>query len=119
MNTKNGIEIISDERTRQVALERFNPLHDAQHHRGELATAAACYAGIAGAQAKFKSVGISGVKPPNHWPFERESWKPADDPVRTLAKAGALIAAEIDRIQLLRAQTDAIELKPGRGLADS
>ena len=28
-----------------------------------------------------------------------EWWKPSIDPVRNLAKAGALIAAEIDRLQ--------------------
>lgn len=38
----------------------------------------------------------------NDWPFEEETWKPSDDPVRNLEKAGALIAAEIDRILLNR-----------------
>ena len=31
------------------------------------------------------------------WPWPPEFWKPSDDPVRNLVKAGALIAAEIDR----------------------
>lgn len=47
-----------------------------------------------------------GVKTPhgawNDWPWEDAAWKPVDDPIRNLVKAGALIAAEIDR--LLRAQ---------------
>lgn len=36
---------------------------------------------------------------PDNWPFEPPSWKPCpDDRVRELVKAGALIAAEIDRL---------------------
>jgi hypothetical protein len=33
------------------------------------------------------------------WPWEQSTWKPSDDRVRQLVKAGALIAAEIDRLQ--------------------
>ena len=33
------------------------------------------------------------------WPFDDEWFKPSIDPVRQLTKAGALIAAEIDRLQ--------------------
>lgn len=33
------------------------------------------------------------------WPWDEEWWKPSEDPVRNLVKAGALIAAEIDRLQ--------------------
>jgi hypothetical protein len=38
---------------------------------------------------------------PNDWPKEWnvDWWKPSDDPIRNLVKAGALIAAEIDRLQ--------------------
>ena len=37
------------------------------------------------------------------WPWREGEWKPTpDDRVRDLAKAGALIAAEIDRIQRAR-----------------
>jgi len=36
------------------------------------------------------------------WPWEREAWKPSEDPIRNLVKAGALIAAEIDRLQRLK-----------------
>lgn len=41
-------------------------------------------------------------KAPKDWPWEIESWQPSADPIRNLEKAGALIAAEIDR--LLRVQ---------------
>ena len=33
------------------------------------------------------------------WPWSDKWWKPSDDPVRNLVKAGALLAAEIDRLQ--------------------
>ena len=34
------------------------------------------------------------------WPWDELFWNPSpDDPVRQLAKAGALIAAEIDKLQ--------------------
>jgi hypothetical protein len=33
------------------------------------------------------------------WPWDAEWWKPSPDSVRNLVKAGALIAAEIDRLQ--------------------
>ncbi len=36
------------------------------------------------------------------WPWDEEWWKPDNDAVRNLAKAGALIAAEIDRLQRLQ-----------------
>jgi hypothetical protein len=33
------------------------------------------------------------------WPWEQPDWwKPSDNPIRNLEKAGALIAAEIDRL---------------------
>lgn len=36
------------------------------------------------------------------WPWDKSWWKPTpDDRIRELIKAGALIAAEIDRLQRL------------------
>lgn len=35
------------------------------------------------------------------WPWDASWWKPSADPIRNLVKAGALIAAEIDRLQRL------------------
>lgn len=36
------------------------------------------------------------------WPFNRKEWKPSSDPIRNLVKAGALIAAEIDRLHRVK-----------------
>lgn len=35
---------------------------------------------------------------PDEWPWDVSWWKPSADPERNLVKAGALIAAEIDRL---------------------
>jgi hypothetical protein len=37
------------------------------------------------------------------WPWHPDWWKPSRDPVQNLVKAGALIAAEIDRLQRVQA----------------
>ena len=42
--------------------------------------------------------------PAHDWPWGSEYWKPSEDPVRNLVKAGALIAAEIDRLNRAKAK---------------
>jgi hypothetical protein len=86
-----GVELIARERQRQIAVEGWTPEHDDSQEGAELLQAAVWYLDN-GAEYDF---GLS--VPP--WPWERSAWKPSDDRVDQLAKAGALIAAEIDRIQ--------------------
>ena len=76
------------ERVRQVVKEGWSPEHDDQHAGGELAAAASCYALNAGAYRRLT---------PKAWPFDSEWWKPGDER-RDLVKAGALILAEIERL---------------------
>lgn len=85
-----GVARISIERQRQIFEEGWSAQHDWAHDGGELAVAAACYAL---AHGDTESTGV-----PSTWPFEASWWKPSDDPIRNLEKAGALIAAEIDRL---------------------
>jgi hypothetical protein len=88
--TAAGATLIARERQRQIDEEGWTPEHDDLHRHGELLEAAECYAYAA----------RSGIlHPPRGWPWEPSWWKPTDDPVRNLVKAGALIAAEIDRLQ--------------------
>lgn len=95
---KTGIEIISDERQRQLDEEGWTPEHDSQHSDGELAIASACYA-MAERERDIEEFGINGG-PLIFWPWDDKWWKPTpNDRIRELAKSGALIAAEIDRIQ--------------------
>lgn len=86
---KTGAELIADERQRQMDVEGWTPEHDDEHDMGELAYAAACYASYAGERRE---------RSPAFWPFANTDWKPGEA-IRDLAKAGALIAAEIDRLQ--------------------
>lgn len=101
MSKKTGIELIAAERQRQVEVERWTNDHDAaEHSRGELAIAGACYA-MPHSKRKYKKKwkAMCEVKP-KKWPWHSMWWKPTpDDRVRELVKAGALIAAEIDRLQ--------------------
>lgn len=102
---KTGIELIADERKRQVEEEGFTASHDAMLEAGELSQAAAYYANSAGLwimHAKDLSLDLY----PIHvrlmcnpvWPWPSETLKP-QSPLRDLVRAGALIAAEIDRLQ--------------------
>lgn len=89
----NGAEQIAAERKRQVDEEGWTPEHDDQHIGKELAMAASCYAYPPGVSKESK-------RPPNLWPWDPAWWKPdPDDEVHNLVRAGALIAAEIDRLQ--------------------
>ncbi len=79
------------ERARQIEEEGYTSDHDDKHEIGELADAAACYARNAGA------CGWAGGWPGEGWPWAHECWKPST-PRHDLVKAGALILAEIDRL---------------------
>ncbi|EJE9730265.1 TPA: DUF7446 family protein, partial [Salmonella enterica subsp. enterica serovar Muenchen] len=88
------------ERNRQQSVEGWTQEHDDAYNGGELARAAACYARHASARggiyaenpAAYKAEGV-----PDDWPWAEEWWKPAS-PYRDLEKAGALILAEMERI---------------------
>lgn len=87
-----GVGPIEAERQRQISQEGWTAEHDDKHNHGELIAAAMCYL-----DAGELVYDLGNTPPP--WPFEPESWKPSDDPIRNLIKAGALIAAEIERLQ--------------------
>ena len=90
-----GIALIAAERQRQIDAEGWTAEHDDGHEAWPgLAQAAACYANEA-----WMPLTESHRKPPRGWPWEPQWWKPTGDPIRDLVKAGALIAAEIDRRQ--------------------
>ena len=100
-----GTLLIERERKRQIEKEGWTSEHDAHHDGGELADAAACYADLSA--ALIRGAGVEELKPlildgydsMLTWPFDDDDFKPTDDPIRNLVKAGALIAAEIDRLQ--------------------
>ena len=82
-----GVALIAVERSRQVTAEGYTPGHDAEHDGGELAEAAVAYALAANGDGAYREF----------WPFRPVAFKPVS-PVRALTKAGALIAAELDRL---------------------
>lgn len=89
----NGIELITAERDRQINVEGWTADHDSQHTKGELAFAAIAYIEA----DETDSLGNLYTAAYSFWPWSRNWWKPKDR-IRNLVKAGALIAAEIDRL---------------------
>ena len=94
-----GAELIAMERKRQVEGEGFTPEHDDRHRFGELARLASYY--LVETRSLSLHDGMSlypQVFFPEDW--SRDWMKRQGDPaptLRDLVKAGALIAAEIDR----------------------
>lgn len=74
------------ERHRQIEAEGFKPEHDDAHDGQDLAEAAACYC-----------VAAKWGMPAAVWPWDQSWWKPGTHR-RNLIKAGALILAEIERL---------------------
>ena len=83
-------EDIGKERLRQINGEGFSPESDDGYLNGELLRAAACYL-----------LNLVAPKSPHRWPglwpWPGLWWKPTN-PRRDLVKAGALILAEIERL---------------------
>lgn len=107
-----GAERIAAERQRQTEKLGWTPAHDAEHTDRSLALVAVCYAACsAGERAYVRREFAAGVKFIDPWPC---SWAPRWDRrpydgnvlqvptlaqrIRMLEKAGALIAAELDRL---------------------
>ena len=83
------IDEIAAERKRQIEVEGYTPDHDIDHSDASLAAAAAIYA--------LGTVGPISDTLSMFWP-EGWDYKPHSQ-LSDLIRAGALIAAEIDRLQ--------------------
>ncbi|MBY4733959.1 hypothetical protein K6V90_25805 [Cupriavidus pauculus] len=91
------------ERQRQISGEGWTPEHDDKFTNGALSLAAGTYA-LHGPLPTHGNVPLT-------WPWDHEGWKPST-PRRNLVKAGALILAEIERLD--RAAASPALLKQGR-----
>ena len=110
MTTRDGATRIADERRRQLEAEGYTSRHDDEHENGSLAIAGGLYALAAASMRVYAhrkyAAGMSFDDP---WPWEeRCDARPYDgnvlrdatdeEAIRLLEKAGALCAAEIDRL---------------------
>lgn len=98
--TYNALQEIQHERLRQESDEGWTPAHDDNEHQtGEIAMAAACYA-LGYAAPKLMGGELFKRLWPNDW-----EWKPDGALTslgcrrRQLVKAGALIVAELERLE--------------------
>jgi len=91
--TVTGVSLIAAERLRQAVKENYTDTHDDGHNASELILAAICY-------CEHDALGLNQGRVPDSWPWENAAWKPKDR-IRNLVRAGALIAAEIDRLRRL------------------
>lgn len=100
-----GAEMITTERNRQISEEGYDNEYDSQYNQEELSFAAICYT----MPKRFRPDGEDALQLMG-WPWGDKYWKPGNytgigDPlykserIRELTKAGALIAAEIDRLK--------------------
>ena len=97
----NGAGLIFQERQRQISEEGYTFESDDRWVHGELYIAAECYACL-----------DDNDEAPELWPWDKRYWKPKDR-VSNLVRAGALLAAEIDRL-LRGGVTDAfLQQTPG------
>lgn len=94
-----GIQKIAQERARQLKVENFSTKEDFlrdPNGQEKLIEGAICY---------LNSPQLDSKECPINWPFPMNMWKPTpEDRERELIKAGAMIAAEIDRIELSNKQ---------------
>lgn len=111
LRPKTGSEIIAEERARQINVEGWTPEHDDKHTDGQLAAAACVYADFANYHGEFPLM-EDGTKKAKvligrdfKWPFSKEWLKlTPEDRVKELGKAGGFVAAEIDRVNRLKAK---------------
>ena len=108
-----GIERISAERQRQIEEEGWSANHDDLHDRFQLSNAAIAYLNPSNSDHVRK-----------FWPWDWKWWKPVrasmDVPyevaqIRNLVKAGALIAAEIDRLERSTASNKVLQPTENHG----
>lgn len=84
------------ERRRQAEQEGWTPEHDEKHRDHELSCAAGCYA--------MHTLAYPAGDPPPAWPWAADWWKPTTHR-SNLVKAGALILAEIEKIDRATARS--------------
>ncbi|TFH86626.1 hypothetical protein EQG41_11795 [Billgrantia azerbaijanica] len=85
------------ERMRQLTVEGFSRERDDGYQQAELSRAAQSYCLIASLQLRFGELPDPSRYCDDNWPWARK-WFKSSGPRRNLVKAGALILAEIERL---------------------
>jgi len=101
-----GVQLIAEERQRQINEEGWTPEHDDEHDKGALGLAAICYAAEGIGEPVYIADNTDGYSddPGDYfkdpWPWSKK-WdkRGKHSQLQCLIIAGALIAAEIDRLQ--------------------
>ena len=89
-NMKTGIEQITEERVKQIGKYGRTACHDSMYTHKELLKAAQTY---------LNACIFDEFAGRNCWPWDIESFKD-EGYIENLKKAGALIAAELDRLNI-------------------
>lgn len=89
-----GLDLIVKERFRQVREEGYTAKHDKQHSDGSMALLACCYA------LKHTDIEDKGIadQASMFLKYQKDFLPKFGDKVKNLKRAGALIAAELDRV---------------------
>lgn len=94
-----GAELIAEERARQLTM--WPESHDDEHKDFELADAAESYLAWGRTTSPSDISAMDFVR--TVWPWDLGQFHPSTNPIENLVKAGALIAAEIDKRQRAQA----------------
>lgn len=92
-----GAGRIFAERQRQIVLEGHTPEADQAYRTDQLIDAAISYLVAVKERRRGRLLGGQPVTP-HEWPWDFEFFKPKNDDA-DLARAGALVAAEMDRVK--------------------
>lgn len=109
-----AIKLISTERFEQRSKHGFDAAHDDSATKGEIGLAAMCYLQHALGTDQHRK--FNKTIPPSLWPWDAKWWKPKSR-IEDLTRAGALIAAEIERNQRMT-PVEACQICQGTGAAD-
>lgn len=90
-----GIEQIKEERERQITEEGYTLEHDKMYNDPKDMVMAACIYASLGLDKNMDHEFIHDME--DAWPWDLKYFKPKDQ-IRNLVRAGALIAAALDRL---------------------
>jgi hypothetical protein len=91
-----ALEMIMDERERQISQKGYDAAHDDAHWNQQLLSAAGGYADAAAFEFLF---GVPLPVSPNGWPWDDKLFKGTGGVEHLLIKSGALFQAEADRLR--------------------